>query len=40
VQLGFPAVLLLFLASVRRAGAAPRLGPASPLAPPQSAGSL
>ena len=40
VQLGFPAVLLLFLAAVRRAATAPRLGPASPLTPPQSADSL
>ena len=30
VQLGFPAVLLLFLAALRRAATAPRLGPAAP----------
>jgi hypothetical protein len=39
VQIGFPAVLLLFLAALRRAAMAPRLGPTAPLARPQSAGS-
>src|SRR5229473_5993343 len=40
VQLGFPAVLLLLVAAVRRAAAAPRLAGAVRGAPPQTAGSL
>jgi hypothetical protein len=39
VQLGFPAVLLLLVAAVRRAATAPRLAGAAVAAPPQSAGS-
>ncbi len=39
VQLGFPAVLLLLVAAVRRAAMAPRLGQAPPASPSPSAGS-
>jgi len=40
VQLGFPAVLLLLVAALRRAAAPPRLAGAVRGAPPQTAGSL
>jgi hypothetical protein len=37
VQLGFPAVLLLLMAAVRRAASTPRLAGVAVTAPPQSA---
>jgi glycosyl transferase family 87 len=40
VQLGFPAVVLLLVAAVRRAATSPRLAGAVRAAPPQTAGSL